>query len=45
MPQTETRKLDSDDPFPPLTLDLTDGNQVALPNGKWTLLLIYRGYW
>ena len=45
MPQTDTRKLDSDDAFPPLTLKLVDGGELSLPSGKWTLLLIYRGYW
>ena len=45
MPQTETRKLDSDDAFPPITLDLVGGGQIALPSDKWTLLLVYRGQW
>lgn len=45
MPQTESRKLDSDDNFPSLNLDLTNGEQLTLPTGKWTVLLLYRGYW
>ena len=45
MPQTDARKLDSDDVFPPLNLKLVDGEEFAVPTGKWTLLLIYRGYW
>lgn len=45
MPQTESRKLDSDDTFPSLNLDLTNGEQLTLPTGKWTVLLLYRGYW
>ncbi|MEM7009847.1 MAG: hypothetical protein AAF585_00050 [Verrucomicrobiota bacterium] len=45
MPQPTIPKLDSDDPFPELTLDLTTGEKLQLPSEKWTLLLIYRGYW
>ena len=45
MPQTDARKLDSDDAFPPLTLELVDGGELSVPTGNWTLLLIYRGYW
>ena len=45
MPQKEVRKLDSDDAFPELLLKLIDGGELTLPNGKWTLLLVYRGYW
>ena len=45
MPQTETRKLDSEDAFPALPLNLVDGRELTLPNGNWTLLLVYRGYW
>lgn len=45
MPQTETRKLDSDDALPELTLNLVGGGELSLPNGQWTLLLIYRGAW
>ena len=45
MPQPDTRKLDTDDAFPPLALHLTSGAQLSLPSGKWTLLLVYRGYW
>ena len=45
MAQTDTRKLDSEDPFPRLALDLVGGGQVKLPGEAWTLLLIYRGRW
>ena len=45
MPQTDAHKLDSDDKFPPLTLDLVGGGQLSLPSDKWTLLLVYRGRW
>lgn len=45
MPQPDLRKLDTDDAFPALELDLTDGEKLSLPNGQWTLLLVYRGYW
>lgn len=45
MPQTETRKLDSDDAFPSITLNLVDGGVATLPSNQWTLFLVYRGYW
>lgn len=45
MPQPETKKLDTDDAFPSLELNLTSGGMLSLPTGKYTLLLIYRGYW
>ena len=40
--------LDAGDVFPSLQLMTTDGNQLTLPsnfNGKWTVLLFYRGNW
>ena len=48
MAQSRSVNLDSNDPFPYLELKLTDGRSISLPadmSGKWTILLIYRGYW
>jgi len=48
MTQTEGRKLDSGDLFPKMELQLTDGNNLILPDtaqGQWTVLLVYRGRW
>ena len=45
MPQPDIPKLDTGDAFPPITLDLVDGGKLPLASGKWTLLLIYRGFW
>ncbi len=45
MPQTESRKLDSDDPFPPITVNLAGGGELSFPTGQWTLFLVYRGRW
>lgn len=45
MPQPDRLKLDTDDPFPSRELNLTDGGTLSLPTGKWTLFLVYRGYW
>lgn len=45
MPQPNTPKLDTEDSFPPLELNLTNGEKLSLPSDKWTMLLIYRGYW
>jgi hypothetical protein len=41
-------KLNSADPFPRLTLKLTDGNSLNLPEGidaKYKVILFYRGHW
>ncbi len=48
MAQEETRKLDSGNAFPELPLRLVDGSTLTLPgglNGKWGVLLVYRGHW
>ena len=45
MPQPEIQKLDTGDAFPSLELDLIGGGKLSLPSDRWTLLLIYRGYW
>jgi peroxiredoxin len=41
-------KLNSGDPFPRLTLDLTAGGKLALPDGfdaRYKVILFYRGHW
>jgi len=41
-------KLDSGDPFPKLTLKLVDGGTLELPaglNGRYNIILFYRGHW
>ncbi len=41
-------KLGEGDRFPELTLQLVDGNTLALPLGpgtKYTVALFYRGHW
>ncbi len=45
MPQPSILKLDTGDAFPSVELNLTTGEKLSLPSEKWTLLLIYRGYW
>ena len=45
MPQPDVRKLDTDDAFPALTLNLVGGGTSELPAPAWTLFLIYRGNW
>ena len=43
-----TMKLNTGDAFPRLTLHLTDGSQLDLPDGldaKWKVILFYRGHW
>lgn len=42
MPQTQTRKLDSEDRFPKPELNLVGGGWIELPTQSWTLLLIRR---
>jgi peroxiredoxin len=41
-------KLNIGDPCPRLTLKLTDGGTLALPDGvdaKYKVVLFYRGHW
>jgi peroxiredoxin len=41
-------KLNTGDTFPRMTLKLTDGSQLALPDGrdtKYKIVLFYRGHW
>ena len=41
-------KLNAGDVFPKLTLKLTDGGSLALPDGidaKYKVILFYRGHW
>ncbi len=48
MAQAETKKLDSADRFPEIQLHLVDGSSMSLPTtaqARWTVFLIYRGYW
>ena len=42
MPQTQTRKLDSEDRCPKSELNLIGGGRIELPTQSWTLLLIRR---
>lgn len=45
MPQPAIRKLDTGDLFPSLDLNRIGGGALSLPSDKYTVLLIYRGYW
>ncbi len=41
-------KLNTGDPFPNLTLKLTDGGTLSVPAGidaKYKIILFYRGHW
>lgn len=41
-------KLNTGDPFPQLTLKLTDGRTLELPggmDGRYKVILFYRGHW
>jgi peroxiredoxin len=41
-------KLNTGDRFPPLTLKLTDGGMLELPQGidaRYKVILFYRGHW
>lgn len=41
-------KLDTGDAFPRLTLELTDGRTLDLPDGldaRYKVILFYRGHW
>ena len=43
-----TAKLNTGDAFTRLTLHLTDGSLLDLPDGlaaKWKVILFYRGHW
>ena len=42
------QKLNAGDLFPKLTLNLTDGCKLELPDGvdaKYKIILFYRGHW
>jgi hypothetical protein len=46
--QFDTHKLDRLDPFPPMSLNLTDGSTIDLPaafDGSWWIFLVYRAHW
>jgi len=48
MAQTEMKKLDSRDLFPPMKLKGVDGTLLSLPEkeeDRWCVLLVYRGLW
>ena len=48
MPQTSTTKLDMGDSFPTMSVNLTDGRTLTLPDdctGDYTIFLGYRGKW
>ncbi len=48
MAQDSARKLDAGAQFPPLKLSLIDGSTLQLPGdgeGRWVVLLLYRGHW
>ena len=48
MAQTLSKKLDAGDTFPDLALSLTDGKGIKVPagtQGKWAVVLLYRGDW
>ena len=41
-------KLNAGDAFPKLTLKLTDGSALSVPDGidaKYKVILFYRGHW
>lgn len=40
--------LDDGDVFPKITLKLSEGETLTLPDGakgSWTIFLVYRGHW
>ena len=48
MTQSMNRMLDSEDAFLEMTLKLTDGETLNLPErvkGSWAIFLVYRGHW
>ena len=48
MAQLEVKRLDCGDLFPSMELNLIDDTMMALPKaaeGKWFVLLAYRGRW
>lgn len=48
MAQTLGKKLDSGDMLPHLRLDLIDSKSITVPaatEGRWSLVLFYRGDW
>lgn len=43
-----TQKLGAGDPFPPMTLTLTGGGEIRLPDdltSDYNVILFYRGHW
>ncbi len=44
---SDARRLAVGDAFPALSLDTTDGETLSLPvrDGRWTVVLVYRGEW
>jgi peroxiredoxin len=48
MVKTNSRLLDTGDPFPAMTLALTTGRTIVLPGDLgpgYGVLLLYRGHW
>lgn len=48
MTQSGNKMLDGSDALPKMTLKLTDGETLNLPEGakgSWTIFLVYRGHW
>jgi hypothetical protein len=48
MAQSLSKKLDAGEMFPGLALNLLDGGSIKLPGGtqgKWSIVLLYRGDW
>ncbi len=46
--RTTPETLDTDDPFPALSVDTLDHGTIALPEhfaGDWGVLLVYRAHW
>jgi hypothetical protein len=47
MAQTSVQKLDDHDAFPSIAFPLVGGGSMNLPDdlkGKWSVVLVYRGY-
>lgn len=48
MTQSGKKVLDGGDAFPNMSLNLTGGGTINLPEGikgSWTIFLVYRGHW
>ncbi len=44
----EPRRLDAGDAFPRMAWQLVDGGTLTIPNdfeGRWAVVLFYRGHW